>query len=103
MKTPLKFLALSLIIYVSLVGYARYTQYKLVQKEKSFDLDQNGFINGDEITEDSRAASRAVASDTGRTFVVITGIPVALFLSGLILLFLKIPSFLRRISQRRRT
>ena len=57
-----------------LVIAAKITTTNLYDEMNKFDTDGNGFIDNEEITEESKAAVKAVASDTGRALAPFTGL-----------------------------
>lgn len=70
-------------IYLLIVGGATYSNISSELTLHEFDLNGDGFFNGDEITTEQRKAMRNVISDTGRNFSFITG----LIFSGIISFF----------------
>lgn len=70
-------------IYLLIVGGATYSDISSELTLRKFDLNGDGFFNGDEITTEQRKAMRNVISDTGRNFSFITG----LIFSGIIAFF----------------
>ena len=60
---------------VLLVGVWSVDQH-LEGEMHSFDLDKDGGIGGDELTPEAQAAMDEWASDTGRSFAPIIGIPM---------------------------
>ncbi|EPR73144.1 hypothetical protein ADIWIN_1925 [Winogradskyella psychrotolerans RS-3] len=69
-----------LFLYVVLIGSAIYSGVSAELALQKFDLNKDGFFSGDEISLEQRAAMKKVTSDTGRNFIVITG----LLFSGMI-------------------
>lgn len=59
-----------IVIIAYIIFYDIYLQYYL----NSFDIDKNGFFNGDEITIEQKKAMQKLSSDTGRNFSFITGL-----------------------------
>jgi len=70
-------------IYLLIVGGATYSDITSELALQKFDLNGDGFFNGEEITSEQKEAMRKVISDTGRNFSFITG----LIFSGIISLF----------------
>ena len=70
-------------IYLLIVGGATYTGITSELALQKFDLNGDGFFNGEEITSEQKEAMQKVISDTGRNFSFITG----LIFSGIISLF----------------
>ena len=64
------FLGTYIVIIAYVIFYDIYLQYYL----NSFDIDKNGFFNGDEITTEQKKAVQKLSSDTGRNFSFITGL-----------------------------
>ena len=58
------FLGTYIVIIAYIIFYDIYLQYYL----NSFDIDKNGFFNGDEITIEQKKAMQKLSSDTGRNF-----------------------------------
>lgn len=63
-----------LCIYFIVVGTAVYQDINLKLALQKFDLNGDGFFNGNEITPQQSEAMQKVVSDTGRTFSVISGL-----------------------------
>ncbi len=63
-----------LCIYFIVVGGALYQDISLQLALHKFDLNGDGFFNGNEITPQQSEAMQKVVSDTGRTFSVISGL-----------------------------
>ena len=74
------FLVTYIVIIAYVIFYDIYLQYYL----NSFDIDKNGFFNGDEITIEQKKAMQKLSSDTGRNFSFIIGLFYSAILSGLI-------------------
>lgn len=76
---------ISLIVFFAfyglIVGLAGYTDIIYQIELNSFDLNQDGFFSGQELTEEYEAASSRLINDTGRNFTVFTGVFVAGILS----------------------
>ena len=70
-------------IYLLIVGGATYSYISSELALQKFDLNGDGFFNGEEITPEQKGAMRKVISDTGRNFSFITG----LIFSGIIAFF----------------
>ena len=62
------------IVYVFLVGRATYIDVSSQLALQRFDLNGDGFFNGNEITSEQKAAMTKVISDAGRSFIVFTGL-----------------------------
>ena len=74
------FLGTYIVIIAYIIFYDIYLQYYL----NSFDIDKNGFFNGDEITTEQKKAVQKLSSDTGRNFSFITGLFYSAILSGIL-------------------
>lgn len=70
-------------IYFLIVGGTTYSDITSELALKKFDLNGDGFYNGEEITSEQKKAMQKVISDTGRNFSFMTG----LIFSGTISLF----------------
>ena len=82
---PLWLLLISIAsIYVLMVGYSEFVQYRLEQELYEYDLDGNGSFSPEEQTPEQEEAMRRVVSDTGRALAPITG---AIFAVGYSVLF----------------
>ena len=64
----------SILFYVLIVSYTLYLKYKYQTELDKFDLNNDGFFNGNEINNEQKKAMRNVISDTGRNFAPITAI-----------------------------
>ena len=71
------------VFYVFIVGGATYDDIYAQWNSNRFDLNQDGFFSGNEITSEQQEAMRNLISDTGRNFSFITG----LIFSGIIAFF----------------
>ena len=74
------FLGTYIVIIAYIIFYDIYLQYYL----NSFDIDKNGFFNGDEITIKQKKAMQKLSSDTERNFSFITGLFYSAILSGIL-------------------
>ena len=74
------FLGTYIVIIAYIIFYDIYLQYYL----NSFDIDKNGFFNGDEITIEQKKAMQKLSSDTERNFSFITGLFYSAILSGIL-------------------
>ena len=74
------FLVTYIVIIAYVIFYDIYLQYYL----NSFDIDKNGFFNGDEITIEQKKAMQKLSSDTERNFSFITGLFYSAILSGIL-------------------
>ncbi|WP_445718230.1 hypothetical protein [Flavobacterium sp.] len=74
------FLGTYIVIIAYVIFYDIYLQYYL----NSFDIDKNGFFNGDEITIEQKKAMQKLSSDTERNFSFITGLFYSAILSGIL-------------------
>lgn len=72
------------MLYLSLNALVYFKHQQLVAKQEAFDLNNNGFIDNEEITPESRQAVLAVTKDTAKTFAPIVLIPISLLLGGFI-------------------
>lgn len=83
-------------VYFLIVGGATYSDISSELTLQKFDLNGDGFFNGEEITSEQKEAMSKVISDTGRNFLFITG----LIFSGTIAIFVfligKIIEYLNR-------
>lgn len=83
----LKWFWISLTVFflfcLFIVGGATYDYIYAQWNSNKFDLNQDGFFDGNEITPEQQAAMINLTSDTGRNFSFITG----LIFSGIIALF----------------
>jgi len=78
------------IIYISL-NVAVLIQGRYLKKEaQKYDLNNDGFITGDENTIEAELAMKAVSNDTSRIFAPLTLIPISGFFSLIIFLGLYI-------------
>ncbi|MBC3846419.1 hypothetical protein H8K90_08510 [Winogradskyella echinorum] len=71
------------LFYLFIVGGATFDDIYAQWNSNKFDLNQDGFFSGNEITPEQQEAMRNLTSDTGRNFSFITG----LIFSGIIALF----------------
>lgn len=72
--------------YLFIVGGATYADLDAQWTLNKFDLNQDGFFNGDEITTEQNKAMMNSINDIGRNFSFITG----LIFSGIIAMFVLI-------------
>lgn len=80
---PLLLFAITVTIgFVLLVASAWASDRSLKAEMDRFDLDGDGGIGGTELTPDAQHAMDAWASDTGRTMVIFTGVPVTASWAG---------------------
>lgn len=71
-------ISLYLILMALVFGYEFYLKYEL----QKFDLNEDGFFSGPELTEAQSDTMRKITNDTGRTFAPVTGgILVCLYFS----------------------
>lgn len=63
-----------LLSYLFLIGGATYSSITSEIALQKYDLNDDGFFNGNEITSDQKLALTKVTADTGRNFVIITGL-----------------------------
>ena len=88
--------------YFIFVGCAWAADVSLEQRMNSFDLDSDGGIGGNELTAEAQEAIDDWASDTGRTFAFITGLPVTAIWAAICLTPLCVGEWIvRRIIGRR--
>jgi len=84
------------VIYLVLVGGAAYSDISLKLDLQQFDLNGDGFFNGNEITPEQKTAMTNVISDTSSTLVIFTGlifsgmISVLVFITGKIYEYIKL-------------
>jgi len=69
----------AVLMYLFIIGSALYIEYKLDAELTAFDLDNDGFFSGSEVTPDQEKAMQRVIYDTGRTFAPITGAIFSIF------------------------
>lgn len=62
------------VFYLSIIVMVFVIRYLSRKELEAFDLDGNGFIDNEEITDQSIAATRNASSDTGLTLAPIIGI-----------------------------
>ena len=74
-------LMLFLGLYLLLVGKATYYTIYYQWDLNSYDLNQDGFFNGIEITNSQKEAMRVLTNDSGRNFLFISGFIFAFFSS----------------------
>lgn len=80
---PFFLLALTTAVGFALLGAAAWASEAHLKAEMNrFDLDGDGGIGGPELTPDAQKALDEWASDTGRTMVVFTGIPLSALWAG---------------------
>ncbi len=90
-KTLLGNFILAWLVVISIVYFEEwYLKFKL----NSFDLDGDGFFSTREITDEQKQLMSLVVNDIGRTFAIITAIPVALVHTAALLFLLQIRSWL---------
>ena len=83
-------------IYLLIVGGATYSDISSELALQKYDLNGDGFFNGEEITPEQKEAMRKVISDTGRNFSFITGIIFAgiiaffVFIGGKLIEYIKV-------------
>ena len=70
--------------YILIIAYVILYDIYLQNNLNSFDIDNNGFFSGSEITIEQKKAMQKLSSDTGRNFSFITGLFYSAILSGLI-------------------
>ena len=85
-----------IIVYGLYVGGAMYYELKYDRELATYDLNDDGFFSGEEITPEMEAAMLRVTSDTGRTFAPFFGIIVAAFFSLIYLFEVVVYRFIRR-------
>jgi hypothetical protein len=86
---PFVLYALTVIVgFVLLVAGAWAADLHLKAEMDSFDLDGDGGFDGAELTPEAQAAMDAWGSDTGRTMVIFTGIPMSAIWFGICFSFL---------------
>lgn len=84
------------VIYLILVGGAAYSDISSKLALQQFDLNGDGFFNGNEITSEQKTAMTNVISDTSSTLVIFTGlifsgmISVLIFITGKIYEYIKL-------------
>ena len=70
--------------YILIIAYVILYDIYLQNNLNSFDIDNNGFFSGSEITIEQKKAMHKLSSDTGRNFSFITGLFYSAILSGII-------------------
>ena len=70
--------------YILIIAYVILYDIYLQNNLNSFDIDNNGFFSGSEITIEQKKAMQKLSSDTGRNFSFIIGLFYSAILSGLI-------------------
>gem|GEM_PF-740089 len=75
-----------LVIYFFIVGSATYYDIYYQWDLNRYDLDNDGFFGAQEITKDQEAAMQRLINDVGRNFSFVTGLIVALVVSGTVYL-----------------
>ncbi|PWA05750.1 hypothetical protein DB891_16655 [Flavobacterium laiguense] len=80
----------SVFFYFSIIVLVIITKISLRNNLDSFDLNEDGFFSGNEITDDQRKALENVSSDTGPTFAPIIGILYSLIYFSILYISLKI-------------
>ena len=83
------------VIYLVLVGGAAYSDISSKLALQHFDLNGDGFFNGNEITSEQKAAMAKVISDTGRNLVIFTGLIFAGMISALVFITGKIHEYIK--------
>ena len=76
--------------YILIIAYVILYDIYLQNNLNSFDIDNNGFFSGSEITIEQKKAMQKLSSDTGRNFSFITGLFYSAILSGIIYKFIGI-------------
>lgn len=62
-----------ILVWLLIVFVAEFFHYQKTIYLNSFDLDDDGFFSGDEITPEQQQAMQRVSNDTGRALAPITG------------------------------
>ncbi|WP_215139094.1 hypothetical protein [Hymenobacter sp. ISL-91] len=70
-------LAMFITLYGLIVGVATFDDIKYQIEMNSFDLDEDGFFSGKEITIEQEEAAKNLTHDTGRNFSLFTGFILA--------------------------
>jgi hypothetical protein len=87
-------------LYLLIVGRSLYLDIYYELALQKFDLNGDGFFNGNEITTELKEALKRLSSDTGRNFSFITG----LIFSGIISFFVfVIGKLIEKIKNRKKT
>jgi len=81
-----------LAAYLFVVGNATFDDIYYQWDLNRYDLDQDGFFGGQEITKDQEAAMQRLTNDVGRNLSFVTGFIFALFISGTVYLFGRLKS-----------
>ncbi len=86
--------------YLFIVGQSLYFDIYYQWKLNSFDLNNDGFFSGDEITSEQLSAMHNLINDTPRNFSFIVGLIYSFVLSSILLIFMivlkKIRKFIRK-------
>lgn len=94
------FLISTFIGYALFVATARVSDAELKASLYELDTNGDGIFTNEEITPEVGRRMMAVASDTGRTFAPITGLPISAIWSGIVLglffLCLKVSNSIQR-------
>ncbi len=99
MNTPLlkriwKSVLLNFFLYTLLLIVIEIRWEFILENAKSFDLDNNGFIDGAEVTEEAIRAQNKATSDTGSNFAFITAAFFSLIVSFTIFLTTSVIAYL---------
>lgn len=81
-----------LAAYLLVVGTATFVDIYYQWDLNRYDLDQDGFFGGQEITKDQEAAMQRLTNDLGRNLSFVTGFIFALVISGTVFLFGRLKS-----------
>lgn len=58
----------SILFYILIIGYTFYLKHKYKVELNKYDINNDGFFNGNEINTEQKKATKNVISDTGRNF-----------------------------------
>lgn len=78
------------VLYLIIVGKASYDSVFYQLELYRFDLNNDGFFNGNELTEELNAVIKKQNNDVGRNFSFITGLVFSLLISLLVYVFGKL-------------
>lgn len=80
---PVIYILSFIAIYLTILVYVQVIDEQLRAELYSFDLNQNGYFEKEEITPEQEQAMLKYISDTGRNFAPITGLFCALFICAI--------------------
>ena len=96
-KKDLKITLIFSVIFYIVTLTAVNLKWESDRKElRKYDINSNGFIDGEEDTKEWKVASKRVTSDAALVFAPFTLIPISIFLGLMLFLILRIVSRIRR-------